>query len=681
MSPAVESRDFASVPLVDDPRIVRVGVAGTTWVVSRRDGDDTVVVLHDTDGDGRADTADAFLEHLIGVTGIVPLGARRALILEPPQLYVAEDRDGDGKAERLDVIARGLEKGRGLALTADGAIHVAGTRLRYRWDGSRARGELSDVTASATAINDGGDGQLLYAIGPLVCREVVRTTTAHRRNDQAELWSCEPLGFTGDSRAPKEIVNSPTFGILAIDGAGRGIVKVRPVGERWGASKAGAVERLFTVPESDRSLASFDVAADGSLYVAIAATADGRGGRIVHVVPPVSVAVARTDREVPALSPRDREALIDDVHGGKIAPDIIRARVGTAAPGLAPTVWTGERLFIAARCDMLDASDIAHAMTSRSAATRAAALRLGAEDEVIAEAVIEDALVDPSDVVRRQALEIIARHPPNPRTAELLARSTDRLTREPSIAAAVAGAMVAAGADADGDSSPSVTTALTAARLSSRDGVETRDVVEQLLAEPGAQGTLDGAVAALKLNDRRPLRLTLDGAPRGFNVEHVQQLDPELQRVIRRLQWPGRADPAMDPEPPASIAEVVERGRRVYSNCLTCHGAAGGGQLGVYPPLVGSPYVLGDAERFAKIILHGLEGPVEVAGRTYAGTMPPPPLNSDDDVAAVMTFVRQAFGNSAEAVSAELVARVRAATALRVKPWTAKELDAVPTGH
>ena len=76
-----------------------------------------------------------------------------------------------------------------------------------------------------------------------------------------------------------------------------------------------------------------------------------------------------------------------------------------------------------------------------------------------------------------------------------------------------------------------------------------------------------------------------------------------------------------------------------------------------------------------RIVLHGLSGRVTVKGQTYNGAMPAwADVLSDAEIAAVLTYVRSAFGNSAEAVTADKVAQERAATTGRTAPWTVGEL-------
>jgi mono/diheme cytochrome c family protein len=82
-----------------------------------------------------------------------------------------------------------------------------------------------------------------------------------------------------------------------------------------------------------------------------------------------------------------------------------------------------------------------------------------------------------------------------------------------------------------------------------------------------------------------------------------------------------------------------------------------------------------------RILLHGLAGPIQVAGQTYAGVMPAwREQLSDADVAAVATFIRQWGPNEAAPVEADLVRDLRAATASRATPWTAEDLRAAAGG-
>lgn len=123
-------------------------------------------------------------------------------------------------------------------------------------------------------------------------------------------------------------------------------------------------------------------------------------------------------------------------------------------------------------------------------------------------------------------------------------------------------------------------------------------------------------------------------------------------------------------------------GATIYNGkCSSCHQADGKGVPGAFPPLAGSPYVTGDAAVTARILLHGMQGPLEIAGQNYNGIMPAwKALLSDDEIAAVISHIRGNLGNKAPAVDAEFVAKVRQETSDRTAPWTADELDKIGAG-
>src|SRR5690606_2832780 len=111
--------------------------------------------------------------------------------------------------------------------------------------------------------------------------------------------------------------------------------------------------------------------------------------------------------------------------------------------------------------------------------------------------------------------------------------------------------------------------------------------------------------------------------------------------------------------------------------CLNCHQANGQGLPGLYPSLVKNDRVNGDAEPLIKILLHGLTGPIHVNAKPFAQTapvpMPPAGLN-DEQNAAVLTWLRSGFGNSAPPVTAAWVAETRKRHEGRTELWTEEEL-------
>ena len=129
----------------------------------------------------------------------------------------------------------------------------------------------------------------------------------------------------------------------------------------------------------------------------------------------------------------------------------------------------------------------------------------------------------------------------------------------------------------------------------------------------------------------------------------------------------------------AAAKEQLPDGKQVFSTtCAACHQATGEGVPGVYPPLAGSEWVTGDEAKVVRILLHGVTGPIEVAGETFNSMMPPWGATlKDADIAAVLTYARSTWGNKGTPITAAKVASIRAATASRTTPWTAAELAAV----
>jgi mono/diheme cytochrome c family protein len=115
--------------------------------------------------------------------------------------------------------------------------------------------------------------------------------------------------------------------------------------------------------------------------------------------------------------------------------------------------------------------------------------------------------------------------------------------------------------------------------------------------------------------------------------------------------------------------EKFIKGKEIYSRegfCITCHQPDGKGlSASGFPPLAGTPWVTGDEERLIKLVLKGLHGPIEVSGTRYGGQVPMTPFEGmldDEEVAAVLTYVRNTFDNKASAISADKVQEVRKAT-------------------
>lgn len=132
------------------------------------------------------------------------------------------------------------------------------------------------------------------------------------------------------------------------------------------------------------------------------------------------------------------------------------------------------------------------------------------------------------------------------------------------------------------------------------------------------------------------------------------------QRTVTTLRPPVKL---------AGAAAAVD-GKQLYgSKCLACHQATGLGVPGVFPPLAGSEWVTGDERVLTHILLHGVNGEMDVKGTSYKGAMPAWNALTDDDLAAVMTYIRSEWGNTAPEVAADTVKARREATRSRTGPY------------
>ncbi|WP_461452608.1 c-type cytochrome [Mucilaginibacter sp.] len=112
----------------------------------------------------------------------------------------------------------------------------------------------------------------------------------------------------------------------------------------------------------------------------------------------------------------------------------------------------------------------------------------------------------------------------------------------------------------------------------------------------------------------------------------------------------------------ARLAMSIANGKVVYTqNCATCHQVDGHGVQNMNPPLIQTSYVLGDKTKLIKIILNGFNEDVEINGNTYSNTMASHDFLKDQEIADVLTYIRNSFTNKASAVSVAMVKSVRAA--------------------
>jgi len=206
--------------------------------------------------------------------------------------------------------------------------------------------------------------------------------------------------------------------------------------------------------------------------------------------------------------------------------------------------------------------------------------------------------------------------------------------------------------------------------------------IASLTAEWQQEALLEGSLAGRGKGPKgKPALIRLSAEPAAAAALAAlpgEAAGPKAGAVLDALAWPGKVGLAEeDIVRPLTEAEqaLFERGRVTYQNvCSSCHQTSGHGDPGKAPPLRGSDWVFGDDRRLARILLHGLNGPITRGGKTWNMDMPAF-AEDDESIAAVLTYIRREWGHGADPVLAETVAAQRKAFAERGGPWTVPELE------
>ncbi|MDA0195668.1 MAG: dehydrogenase [Bacteroidetes bacterium] len=162
-------------------------------------------------------------------------------------------------------------------------------------------------------------------------------------------------------------------------------------------------------------------------------------------------------------------------------------------------------------------------------------------------------------------------------------------------------------------------------------------------------------------------------------------LIPEDHQGIANLfDWPGK--PAKEPTDTTQyqldeqgLAQFALGRQQYLSSCSGCHSPDGQGMNRLGPPLVNSEWVIGNENRLVYLVLHGIEGPIEVNGKVYdvPEILPVMPAHSpleSREIASILTYIRNEWGNNAPAISGHTVGRIRLTSQGTVVPWTAERL-------
>jgi len=171
-------------------------------------------------------------------------------------------------------------------------------------------------------------------------------------------------------------------------------------------------------------------------------------------------------------------------------------------------------------------------------------------------------------------------------------------------------------------------------------------------------------------------------------MSFIDEEDDQLSEESKPADESAEAKEEISSKLPVWLANQISAGKEVYMKvgpgggmCFTCHQPTGLGLPGQFPPLAGSDWVLGNKERLIKITMHGLMGEIEVNGVKYNNVMAPPGIPpgslTDQQIADVLTYIRNDWGNSASSISPEEVANIRESVKDRpsMQMWTSAELN------
>jgi mono/diheme cytochrome c family protein/glucose/arabinose dehydrogenase len=195
---------------------------------------------------------------------------------------------------------------------------------------------------------------------------------------------------------------------------------------------------------------------------------------------------------------------------------------------------------------------------------------------------------------------------------------------------------------------------------------------------PIREGLLGVLATHPSVNAKRPVRLARE--PQGL-IRLASGQGGGMQKTVglvrAALEWPGKVGLKVAAVRALTVEEQgrFESGKQTFLGlCAACHQPTGKGLEGLAPPLADSEWVTGPVERTARIVMHGVRGPLRVKEQGYNLDMPAAGFLSDEQIAGVLTYLRREWGHEADPVSVGEVQRIRKASAGRQDAWTEPEL-------
>lgn len=709
-------------------------VAGST----EKEPTGRVSLLEDTDGDGRMDKATAFLDGIVMPRAVLAVNGG-ALIAVPPNLFFCKDTNGDGVADVKEVVTSDFgtlggqpehmanspvwamdnsiwcagyssrfrlrggmwQKDVGLGRGQWGLCQDDHGRLYFNYNSDMLRADLLPADAfarhpllrNATSINSKlAIDQTVYPAHP--------TPGVNRGYDAKTLRAdgtlAKPTGTCGALIYRGDAFPAAYRGNAFVPEPAANLVKRFTMSESDGVLKATNTSKndeFFTSTDERFRPVNANDGPDGALYIVdmyrgilqhqsflthylVANILDRKleqpfnMGRIWRIVPEGSKAKpVKVTKDVKLLAHangwvRDTtQRLIVESGDASAVPALKEMLQNENALAREHALWTLDGL-AAITPDIVKA-----ALTDKSAHVRVAAIRVAPRDFVFDLAAETHPLVLAHLAIKTSG---------DPALASLLAKhGTNALVREAALTglrgkeAAYAKTL----AQSPTEGSKAVIGALAELVALTGKAGQFTEMLDLAADSPEHSKSILKGLAKTESKSKTVKPVWLDKEP-----EHLKKLKLDAS-LEKRLVWPGKpgapAPPVIKPLTEAQTA-LFEKGKTIYATlCAACHQPHGFGLDGLAPPLVDSEWVLGKPDVLARIVMHGLAGPVKVSGRIYNLAMPPLPQLTDEDVASVLTYIRREWEHTASAVEIKAITAIRDQEKGRMMMWTEEELKKI----
>jgi|UniRef100_UPI0037853198 mono/diheme cytochrome c family protein/glucose/arabinose dehydrogenase len=694
-----------------------------------------VSLLEDTDGDGRMDKATAFLDKVVMPRAVMAVNGG-ALIAVPPQLLFCKDTDGDGVADVKEVIATDFgtlggqpeHMANSPVWAMDNSIWSAGYSSRLKLRGGVWQKDVG-LGRGQWGLCQDDHGRLYFNYNSDMLRADLLPTEAFARNPLLREASSINAKLAADQTL---YASHPTPGVnrgydaktLSADGrltkptATCGALIYRgdafPASYRGNAfvpEPAANLVKRFTMSEAD-GLVKATNTAKGSEFL----TSTDERFRPVNACNGPDGALYLVDMYRGIIQHQSflTHYLIANIQARKLEQPFNMGRIwrivpeGSSAKPVKvtkdakmlthPNGWvrdTAQRLIVEA-ADASAVPALKELLQNESAIAREHALWTLDGLAAITPDLVKTALADKNEHVRAAAARVAPRDYVFDLAAEkhplvlahiaiktindaalaplLVTHGKNALIRE----AALTGlrgkeaAFAKTLAQTPSDASKAVIGALAELIVLAGKAGPIAEMLELAANSPENRDTILKGLAKTDSKSKTVKLVWLEKEP-----EHLKQLKL-ASSLANRLVWPGKpgapAPPVIKPLTETQTA-LFEKGKTIYATlCAACHQPHGFGLDGLAPPLVDSEWVLGKPEVLARIVMHGLAGPVKVSGRTYNLAMPPLPQLTDEDIAGVLTYIRREWEHTAGAMETKSVTAIREQEKTRSMMWTETEL-------